>query len=365
MAIPGVELASGDQCQYGSAIRRGPRIGDPVEKPTGFLSNSPEVCRQLSKRCSGRGGACSRPAGGIHAPCSGVHAKDAARYPRGLCQSILRGVTQQLKADELLKEGCYGVQVPDDEAEIRRNVLGPELGYSGRFRDDLTGQPLKDSLVKEARAAELLYFHTKGVWVKVPIGKARSETGRAPISVRWVDVNKGDEQNPNYRSRLVARQLKAHDRSGESYFAPAPPLEALRTVLSLAMTRIGKHVPDWDPSSPNRTQVSFVDVRRAYFNAKVDQDDEPVYVSLPQEDADSGTMCARLLRHMYGTRRAADGWQEEYSSMMVKLGFHQGDSCPNVFHHPRKCIVCSVHGDDFTSSGPKPSLDWLETAIAQ
>ena len=76
------------------------------------------------------------------------------------------------------------------------------------------------------------------------------------------------------------------------------------------MTRIGEHVPDWDPSSPNRTQVSFVYVRRAYFNASADQDDEPVYVDLPPEDGDSGSMCARLLRHMYGTRRAADGWQD-------------------------------------------------------
>ena len=139
-------------------------------------------------------------------------------------------------------------------------------------------------------------------------------------------MNKGDEQHPNYRSRLVARQLKATDRSGQPYFAPAPPLEALLAVLSLAKTRIGTQTPNWDPSSPDRTQLSFVDVRRAYFNAKVDQDDEPVYVSLPPEDEDSENMCARLVRHMYGTRRAADGWQEACASLMVKLGFRQGDS---------------------------------------
>ena len=178
-------------------------------------------------------------------------------------------------------------------------------------------------------------------------------------------MNKGDEQYPNYRSRLVARQLKATDHSGETYFAPAPPLEALRTVLSLAMTRIGNHVPDWDPASPTRTQLSFIDVRRAYFNAKIDQTDEPVYVSLPEEDPDNVDKCARLLRHMYGTRRAADGWQEEYSTLMIRIGFRQGESCPNVFYHSEKRIVCSVHGDDFTSSGPKPSLDWFETAVAE
>jgi hypothetical protein len=254
-------------------------------------------------------GYCSKT-GNRHAPCSGIHAKDAAKYPRGLCRAILQGVTQQLRSDEVIKDGCYGIQAPDDEASIRRNVLGPSQGYSGKYRDDLTGQPLKDIEVQRARAVELQYFHAKGVWTKVPRSRSQKDTGRNPITVRWVDVNKGDEQNPNYRSRLVARQLKATDRSGQTYFAPAPPLEALRTVISFAMTRIGEHVPDWNPLSSKRTQISFVDVRRAYFNAKVDQDEAPVYVDLPPEDEDSGTMCARLLRHMYGARRAADGWQE-------------------------------------------------------
>ena len=120
--------------------------------------------------------------------CSSVHAKDAARYPRGLCRAILRGVTQQLRSDELLKDGRCGVQAPDGKAEIRRNVLSPELGYSGKYRYHLTGQLLKEPLVKEARAAELLYFHSKGVWVKVPKSKAKAETGRHPISVRWVGL---------------------------------------------------------------------------------------------------------------------------------------------------------------------------------
>ena len=92
---------------------------------------------------------------------------------------------------------------------------------------------------------------------------ARARTGRPPISVRWVDVNKGDDVNPNYRSRLVARELKAMDKSNNSYFAPAPPLEALRTVLSSAMTRIGKHQPVWEPLAKDRTQISFIDVKRA------------------------------------------------------------------------------------------------------
>ena len=105
------------------------------------------------------------------------------------------------------------------------------VGCSGKYRDDMSGQLLRDSLVHEARAKELKYFVDKGVWVKRPKNEARQKTG------------KGDDLCPRYRSRLVARQLKAHDKSGASFFAPTPPLEALRTILSLAATSVG----DWKP----------------------------------------------------------------------------------------------------------------------
>ena len=167
--------------------------------------------------------------------------------------------------------------------------------------------------------------------MEVPRKRAKEVTGKSPISVRWVDVNKGDEVEPNYRSRLVARQIKARDHSGNSYFAPAPPLEALRTVLSLATTRIGGHKPIWDPQSPHRIQLSFIDVKRAYFNAKVDRDAAPVFVELPPEEEDRDGLCAELLRHMYGTRLAADGWQEEYSTQLIEMGFIQGLGHPLCF----------------------------------
>ena len=75
------------------------------------------------------------------------------------------------------------------------------------------------------------------MWKRVPISEAFRVTGRAPVSVRWVDTNKGDDECPEIRSRLVARQIRA---AGEDpMFAPTPPLEALRTVLSYAATDVG------------------------------------------------------------------------------------------------------------------------------
>ena len=168
------------------------------------------------------------------------------------------------------------------------------------------------------------------------------------ISVRWVDVNKGDGLSPNYRSRLVARQIKAQDHSSKSYFAPAPPLAALRTCIWMVMTEVGTHKPIWDPFPPQRVQISLVDIKRAYFNAGIERADTPALVQFPPEDADSETKVGRLLRHVYGTRMAADGWQEEYSTGLVAFGFTHGDACPNLFRHAEKGIVTSVHGDDFT-----------------
>ena len=362
---PGVAIVRGDQCQYGAEAPHGAFKGSPVMKPTGFMSNSPEILRELSKRCNpGPGSMCSRPEGGQHTACAGGICKEMAKYPRPLCRAVLRGLTAQLRIDGRLQDGCYGLQLPEEPQGVQKYLYGPAQGYSGKFKDDLTGQVLRDDLVLEARAKEMKFFADKQVWIKVPRQRAHQRTGKPPISVRWVDTNKADEVEPNYRSRLVARQLKACDSSGASYFAPAPPLEALRTIISLAMTRCGSHQPIWDPDSPQRQQISCLDVRRAYFNAKVDREASPSFVDLPPEDPDRGKMCGELLRHMYGTRPAADGWQEEYSTLLVRLGFTQGKGSANVFRHDAQKISCSVHGDDFIATGPADALDWYEGAVA-
>ncbi len=109
----------------------------------------------------------------------------------------------------------------------------------------------------------------------------------------------------------------------------------------------------------------ILDISRAYFNARLDPGQQ-TYVQLPSEDPDAGHMCAKLLRHMYGTRAAADGWQEEYSTFLVEmLKFRQGISSPCVFRHSARQLIVTVHGDDFTSVGAKRDLDWFETAMEE
>ncbi len=231
-----------------------------------------------------------------------------------------------------------------------------------QYRDAVSGQPLEPALVRAARKKELEYFDHKQVWRKRPRAEALAKTGKRPISVRWIDVNKGDDDAPNYRSRLVAREIR---KPGEDpIFAPTPPLESLRTVISLAATDItGEAKKIRNPTSDRRTQVSFIDISRAYFCAATDPED-PTYVELPAEDSDHGTMCGLLLKHMYGTRRAADGWHCEYAGRLVnELGFEVGDASACVFYHKARGIRCSVHGDDLTAVGEKRHLDWYRQEL--
>ena len=45
--------------------------------------------------------------------------------------------------------------------------------------------------------------------------------------------------------------------------------------------------------------------------------------------------------------------------LIGELGFSVGLASPCSFWHQDRRLRCSVYGDDFTTSGPKSSLDWF------
>ena len=99
--------------------------------------------------------------------------------------------------------------------------------YEGAdFFDDVTGAPLNKKLATEARRLEIEYFRKMGVYTKV-----RREKWMKVITTRWIDTSKGDEQTPDYRARLVGREIKRDRR--DDLFAATPPLESLRMILSI------------------------------------------------------------------------------------------------------------------------------------
>ena len=46
------------------------------------------------------------------------------------------------------------------------------------------------------------------VYQKVDVQECIERIGKKLITVRWVDVEKGDKQNPECRSRLVAKEIR-------------------------------------------------------------------------------------------------------------------------------------------------------------
>ena len=74
--------------------------------------------------------------------------------------------------------------------------------------DDVRDKPIDVKKVQEARMEEINYMKSKGIWTEVDVSECRPKTGRSPVTVRWVYTNKGSEQQPIIRSRLVARDFK-------------------------------------------------------------------------------------------------------------------------------------------------------------
>ena len=151
-----------DQCQFGQETD----VGDPLKKPTGFMSNAPELLDELSKRCFGRRGLCSRPKGGKHAECLGKKAQRAAIFQDELCIAILRGFKRQVMRDRRMRHGEVGLtydadavmlDAHDDAAATAEKCDWQALVASrpDRFVDDLTGLPLVPELCRAARQQKI------------------------------------------------------------------------------------------------------------------------------------------------------------------------------------------------------------------
>ena len=152
--MPGVRRINADQCQLGAEVPSGPDQGQPIKKATGFMSNAPWLLRALDRQCHGHGW-CSRRKKGTHVHAEGSLTRKTAIYSDKLCRAIIKGMTDQLTADGMVKPGEVGINALDDDEIMKTSMKGPAQGYSGAYRDDLTKQVLRDDLVHEARRKEL------------------------------------------------------------------------------------------------------------------------------------------------------------------------------------------------------------------
>ena len=143
--------------------------------------------------------------------------------------------------------------------------------------DDLSGAELPIEMVAEARREEMAYMmgHTFSV---VKRYECYLQTGRPPISTRWIDSDKSHGQGAmKVRSRFVARDFKKHgERDREDLFCATPPLELLRLLISLLATQPADQ-------SKGARKMLFVDVKKAHL------------VPLCHEDVYIDDECGKLL----------------------------------------------------------------------
>lgn len=144
--------------------------------------------------------------------------------------------------------------------EGKQNTVG-----ENQFWDENSGSALDPGLVRAARAEGMQYVREFSVYDKVTLKECRNKTGKGTIAVRWVDINKGDDVNPDYRSRLVAKEIK-RDKCLD-LFAATPPLEALEMLLCFAMTEgIGYQKRQRDKGH----KIEVIDIKRVLFMPRHD-----------------------------------------------------------------------------------------------
>jgi len=136
--------------------------------------------------------------------------------------------------------------------------------------------------------------------------------GKEIIDTRWVDVNKGDWNAFNVRSRICAKEFKWKNPWMEDTFAGTPPWEGIKLVLGKAMTRARKPGGGF-----YRKKVFILDTSKAHFHPMAKRE---LYIRPPAEDHEDGKI-GKLLFMMYGMRDAACGWEEFHREKLALAGY--------------------------------------------
>ena len=133
-----------------------------------------------------------------------------------------------------------------------------------------------------------------------------------------------------------ARDFKPkHEGPRDDLFAAMPPLEAKKALFAfVAGMREKRRAQGHD-----EMKLMFVDVKKTHLNAKCDEEE---WVVLPDEFKKFGRY-AKLKRWLYGMRKAASGWEDDYARRLVDDGFRRGRAASTIFYHPKTHVRVVVH----------------------
>ncbi len=348
--LSGVHIAKFDFCQLGMVTKDKDGKKSYAKKRTGVMTNSQHVAKILREaQCQGSH---------LHTQLLDGRAGPCQDYPDKFCRVVCNAIKREVSDTRWRKkvwedisdsvESIMSAMQKIEALEPPEEKAWTSALYEGRdFYDDVSGALLdKDKAIK-ARAEEMEFFREHGVYSKVP-----RQQWMKIIETKWLDINKGDALNPNYRARLVGCEINREKR--DDLFAATPPLESLKAVVSLCSSRQGRRHPH---------RIMSIDVKRAYFYAPAVR---PIYIRIPKEDWEEGDQgrVGKLNLSLYGTRDAAMNWTGTYTKFLEACGFTRGKGSPCNFHHPVRDMAMTVHGDDFTCSGAEHDLRWLEARMS-
>ena len=274
-SLDGVFVVIGDQCMMGARLD-----GEAIRTRTKWMTNSEELMKVLGKTCDGSHG---------HRELAGGTVKRTERYSEKLISVVFRALRRQL-----VRGGHLGALEAGPTAEEPELVYDPEMAKvdERKFYDEYTGLELPAAGVVAARKAEIDYMNRLGTW-QVARRSDACANGEKVIGTRWIDCNKGDTTREDLRSRLVAQETRRvssiADGDIAATFAATPPLEALRFLLSLAMTLPRQNGEDW--------VLVFIDISRAHPHCDVRR---RIVVELPAEAGYSKDFVGVLAKCLYG-----------------------------------------------------------------
>ena len=143
-------------------------------------------------------------------------------------------------------------------------------------------------------------------------------SGHRIVSVKWVDTNKGTEEKPEIRCRLVARDFRGADKDREDLFAATPPWELKKLLMSHAADR----------SNGKTRKMLLIDVKKAHLKSECTED---VFIELPEEVGAAQDKVGKLRRWLHGFRPAAAAWEAHYANKLEEVGFRKRFGDPGVF----------------------------------
>ena len=144
------------------------------------------------------------------------------------------------------------------------------------------------------------------------------------------------------RARWVAKEFKTHARP--ELYASTPPLEALKIVLSEIGT--GRRAEGVLLRSSTKKGICRIAAR-----------------GLPA----GGRTHVWTAASLYGTRDAAQNWEEELAWTLSGVGLTRRSACPCVWRGriKREDAVATVHGDDIKIGGQRSAVESLIKMISK